>query len=322
MGVRELNLDFSQGVSSPVAHFVLPQAFRQHLGNQFLRVSSPYEDFTKFFGEMASLRIQLPTGLLSILGEFRSQANFTGILLLRNMPIDSVLPESPVDGKHSPLKTTFVSESSLGVTASCLGSIFGYRFEKEGALIHNISPVKAKQKSLSNEGSEADFLFHTEVAFSKDRPDYLMLLGLRQGPYPLVPTRVARAVDALDLLSKSDIKALSESRFQLFAPESFAKSETTGPVAVLGGDVDSPRLRLNLNHMLATDSRAEVALSHLAEALEQTEYQISLEPGDLLILDNHKVVHGRLPFHAAFNGQDRWLQRAYLRETSHAYDQF
>jgi hypothetical protein len=39
---------------------------------------------------------------------------------------------------------------------------------------------------------------------------------------------------------------------------------------------------------------------------------VVLEAGDLLVLDNTLVVHGRSPFPARFDGTDRWLQRAFV----------
>ncbi|HRE02697.1 MAG TPA: TauD/TfdA family dioxygenase, partial [Ilumatobacteraceae bacterium] len=39
---------------------------------------------------------------------------------------------------------------------------------------------------------------------------------------------------------------------------------------------------------------------------------VLLEPGDLLIVDNSMVVHGRSPFTPRFDGTDRWLQRAFV----------
>jgi alpha-ketoglutarate-dependent taurine dioxygenase len=37
-----------------------------------------------------------------------------------------------------------------------------------------------------------------------------------------------------------------------------------------------------------------------------------LEPGDLLVVDNHRCIHGRTPFAARHDGSDRWLQRSFV----------
>jgi hypothetical protein len=38
-----------------------------------------------------------------------------------------------------------------------------------------------------------------------------------------------------------------------------------------------------------------------------------LRPGEVLVVDNDVVVHGRVPFRARFDGTDRWLKRASVR---------
>ncbi|TBO54789.1 oxygenase, partial [Streptomyces kasugaensis] len=40
---------------------------------------------------------------------------------------------------------------------------------------------------------------------------------------------------------------------------------------------------------------------------------VSLRPGEVLIVDNDLVVHGRVPFRARYDGTDRWLKRASVR---------
>jgi alpha-ketoglutarate-dependent taurine dioxygenase len=34
-----------------------------------------------------------------------------------------------------------------------------------------------------------------------------------------------------------------------------------------------------------------------------------LEPGDFVFIDNYRAVHGRKPFKARYDGNDRWLKR-------------
>jgi alpha-ketoglutarate-dependent taurine dioxygenase len=55
-------------------------------------------------------------------------------------------------------------------------------------------------------------------------------------------------------------------------------------------------------------------LQILGETLSAHHSSVVLEPGDLLVIDNDIVVHGRSPFVARFDGTDRWLQRAFVVE--------
>ena len=60
-----------------------------------------------------------------------------------------------------------------------------------------------------------------------------------------------------------------------------------------------------------TIDRAEArnALDALLRQLRSSQYDVALEPGDLLIIDNYRAVHGRKPFRARYDGRDRWLKR-------------
>ena len=67
--------------------------------------------------------------------------------------------------------------------------------------------------------------------------------------------------------------------------------------------------------MRALSADGQLALSSLHNALSAPGVlrENRLRPGDLLIINNRKAVHGRLPFRARFDGKDRWLERAYFR---------
>ena len=64
--------------------------------------------------------------------------------------------------------------------------------------------------------------------------------------------------------------------------------------------------------MVGTDAEAQAALDRLGRAVRAHATAVVLEAGDLLVIDNHRVVHARSPFHARFDGRDRWLQRAFV----------
>ena len=52
--------------------------------------------------------------------------------------------------------------------------------------------------------------------------------------------------------------------------------------------------------------------ARLTRVVHERAIAVVLEAGDLLVLDNHRVVHGRSPFAARFDGADRWVQRAFV----------
>jgi alpha-ketoglutarate-dependent taurine dioxygenase len=66
--------------------------------------------------------------------------------------------------------------------------------------------------------------------------------------------------------------------------------------------------------MIGTDDAADDALRTLSAAVADHAESIVLEPGDLLVVDNHAAVHGRTSFTPRFDGTDRWLQRTFVVE--------
>ena len=60
-----------------------------------------------------------------------------------------------------------------------------------------------------------------------------------------------------------------------------------------------------------TTREAAGAFTALREALLTTMVGTSLGPGDLLVVDNRKAVHGRTGFTPRYDGQDRWLRRCF-----------
>ncbi|MCU1389701.1 MAG: L-lysine 3-hydroxylase, partial [Ilumatobacteraceae bacterium] len=81
-----------------------------------------------------------------------------------------------------------------------------------------------------------------------------------------------------------------------------------------------PRMVFDQDLMVGIDEEAEDALSDLGFALGHHHTSVVLAPGDLLIIDNSMVVHGRSPFAARFDGTDRWLQRAFVVDDLSASD--
>jgi hypothetical protein len=88
-------------------------------------------------------------------------------------------------------------------------------------------------------------------------------------------------------------------------------NQTPLPIAVLFGDRKAPYLRLDPFFMetAAEDSMAWRALAAVVASIGASMQEVVLEAGDILMIDNYKVVHGRQPFKANYDGRDRWLKR-------------
>jgi L-asparagine oxygenase len=60
------------------------------------------------------------------------------------------------------------------------------------------------------------------------------------------------------------------------------------------------------------DEDPQRALDLLGETAAQVQTVLRLEPGDLLVIDNNRAVHGRTRFTPRYDGLDRWLLRSFI----------
>jgi L-asparagine oxygenase len=83
-----------------------------------------------------------------------------------------------------------------------------------------------------------------------------------------------------------------------------------GPeLPILYGDPYDPLMRVDVELMRPIGNGPREAMKRLVEALEQTRRAVRLQPGEILIVDNRRTVHGRDPFTPSYDGNDRWMVR-------------
>jgi L-asparagine oxygenase len=263
--------------------------------------------------EVASRRSCLPPRLARVLVDFDQRPGPTGAMLIRGLPIDDELPHTPRDGRPSPSKTGRMSESLLVLVAGVLGSVIGYREEKEGMLIHDVCPQPGREERQENSGS-IYFDVHTENAFHPFRPDHVLLLCLREDVGGSARTLVASARSVCPLLSRRDIELLREPWFRHRMPTSFQTGDDSTyslPRPVLTGSDDDPQMCVDAFNTVAMNDDARAALERLVSALKSELTGWALATGDLLVVDNRRAVHARTGFVPRYDGFDRWLQRAF-----------
>jgi L-asparagine oxygenase len=255
----------------------------------------------------------LPPGLVAQFTAFRTSPPPSGCLLIRGLPVGDLPPTPP-----TPTTATDKSDATerrLLMFASLLGEPVGYLPEHGGDVVQNIVPVQASAGSQTSTSSAVDLMFHTEAAFHPHRPRYLLLFCLRGDPH--ARTSVASIQVALPHLDPYVVDVLFEPRFRCAVDESYlhGRANVFGPpMAILSGDRANPRMVFDQDLMVGIDEIADEALMLLGAALSEQHDTVTLASGDLLVIDNDMVVHGRSPFEARFDGTDRWLQRAFVVE--------
>lgn len=282
----------------------------------------------------AVLAHELPRDLREALVEFRLYEP-SGALLLSGIEVDDdrigPTPEHwcPTTDAVSP---TLREEIIFSLLAQLLGDPFGYATLHNGLLVHNIIPIRAYQNEQIAFGSAKELDWHTEEAFHPHRSAYTSLMCLRNpndAPttyYDVADLEIGerdRAVlrrpsfatrpSGSHSAERNEFEALVPVAEQERAARSFAEIEqlhTTPAVQpVLFGDDDSPYICVDPDCMTALDEEADAALQRLIAEVNRKIQDVALAPGDVLFIDNFRAIHGRKPFAARFDGNDRWLKR-------------
>jgi L-asparagine oxygenase len=311
---------------------MVPDPERREMERAFSGCGPVDDDPEPFLAAVFSEIGCLPAEVIRSLLQFRADPAAPGMLLIEGMPVDADLPPTPTSFNGHRPKETYVSEASVLMIALLLGEPVAYADEKDGVLVQNVFPIEAEKHAPSNESSDTDLGFHTELSFSRKQPDlplhlmspdFLLLLGLRAAPLADAVTTLADAREFCKLLSHRALATLRQPLFQLRAPYSFTHLNGTdrpwsSAVPLLHGTVETPTVAFDLAcgvRGIAPD--AQEALEELRHAVSTPEVQshIRLGAGDLLVINNRRCAHARSRFHARFDGTDRWLQRVYVRRS-------
>jgi L-asparagine oxygenase len=249
---------------------------------------------------------------------FRRFGSDSGGLLIRGMPIGEV-PATPTRADR-PVGIGLPEAATMSVLVAALGEQYGFKPDRDGQIVQDVLPVPGEERIQSSISSDVRLKDHTEMAFSEFRPDFVVLSCLRPDHDRIAGTTLASGRQALALLDPGTAEVLRQRRFKTAVDESFLRSSGysepiwIGPIAVLGGEKMRPWLRADFAETRAMDDDeiAEMAILALREAAASVAITVLLEPGDVLVVDNHRAFHGRTPFQARGDGSDRWLLRAYL----------
>ena len=306
---------------------VLADEIRDALGSALVPFPDPAGDIDRSLIQLHVVFSRLPFGQLQQLLDFGRHSDTPGVMAVRNLPTDPLLPPTPLDGGPSREKETFVAEAVLLGLSQLLGEPVGFNTEKDGRLIHDVVPVSAGATTQTNQSSGVFLNFHNDIVhddtgrYDVSNPDFLVLNCLRQDVAAEAVTYYADARDILRALRPQAVQALSAPLFRLNAPGSYVRDVANGvdvlsaPAQVISGPADSPEIAVSANGVRGLTPEAEQALDDLQSACREVAHQVRLVPGSALLINNRKGLHARSQFGARHDGRDRWLQRTYLRRS-------
>ncbi len=256
--------------------------------------SSSYEQFIKNCSLEAHC---LPLNIREQLYNFKTNGNQDGYLLFEGLPANK-------------------SEYCLTIYGSLLGEPYSYVQEGDGKLYHDITPFKTHENDISSKSSLVTLDFHTELVFHHFIPDYLLLFCIRGDRNREAKTYVSSIRSCYEEIPPETRQILRKPIYFTGIDHSFGNLDTIAgngkPVPILYGDPMDPFLNFDPDMMECDLEEGHEAISTLKEILYHHKATLILEPGELLMIDNKRAVHGRTSFRPFYDGRDRFLKRLFI----------
>jgi L-asparagine oxygenase len=280
------------------------------LSNQFTENENPSKYPESFCQKSRECSLKIPE---RILNHF-SQIYENGYILFRGIPIEYLGETPKKNTEHLGEKNRLAKIQ--GILLHVLGEMIAYEAEGDGHLFQDVVPVKKMESLQTSVGSNIELEIHTEQAFSELRPDFLSLACIRGDPEAFTYILPVSRIVENDKDSENSIlwqplwKTGVDLSFKLKGQE-FLKGDIRGPLAILNGSFENPELIFDEDLMTGITGEAHAKISEIVNIYYKYRIAYCLQPGEILLIDNRKVVHGRSPFSPNYNGKDRFLVRAF-----------
>jgi Fe(II)/alpha-ketoglutarate-dependent arginine beta-hydroxylase len=280
---------------------------------------------------------RLPSRIYRELNQFKYKPGPRARLLIDGLPInDAALGPTPAKWGGEDTVSRCLDQCLVACLYSAvLGDLFAWSTQQDGKVIHDVFPIRKDENEQLGTGSLQDISWHIEDAFHEFRGDYCAFFCLRNPDN--VPTTVGTpdfsqlTDDELDelftpqFLIKPDNSHLpqheSESRrlarieqqsevIEHSYQQMVLRRSEPESIAVLFGNRSEPFIRID-PYFMSTPSQAKAAaaLAKLIQLIEDAIEDAVLQPGEIMLMDNYRMVHGRRKFKPRYDGTDRWFKR-------------
>ncbi|MFE9764501.1 TauD/TfdA family dioxygenase [Streptomyces sp. NPDC005808] len=238
-----------------------------------------------------------------------------GLFVLRGLPVDDAAI-GPTPGHWSTAADAgAVYDVVLLLLSTVMGTPIAWEGQQDGRFVHNIVPSPGHEEEQTGASSSVLLSPHTEDAFHPGRA-HLLILGCLRNPDSVATT--AAGIRQAEL-SDEDVELLSRPVLPILPDDAYEEAQgyQGEPPAVPTLWESEEGLTLRFDPAYTPLDRApedhRAAYARLADELARVSVAVSLNPGEVLVVDNDLVVHGRVPFKARYDGTDRWLKRSSVR---------
>ncbi|MFI9235610.1 TauD/TfdA family dioxygenase [Streptomyces sp. NPDC053079] len=264
---------------------------------------------------LAGCRDTLPARLSDALAGARSRQGCPVTVVRRPRPAEDI-GATPPHWRLRGRTATAVHDLWLALVAVQVGDPVCWQTLQDGRLFNDVLPIEGQERAQTGHSSVNDLAFHVEDAFDDDRCDMLALMCLRNRERTATTVATTSRID----VGTEEYEPLYRPRFAIRPDPEHLKAGAAGdlpPVwrpVVFGDSRSQPYLRVDPTYTTTApgDEMAERAFARLCRQLERALVRVRLRPGDLMLIDNYRAVHGREPFRPRYDGTDRWLRKLTL----------
>ncbi|MEW2484663.1 TauD/TfdA family dioxygenase [Streptomyces sp. NPDC048411] len=238
-----------------------------------------------------------------------------GLFVLRGLHLDDT-ELGPTPGHWSSVGDAGALWDVILLLVSTLtGTPIAWDGQQGGRFVHNIVPSPGHESEQTGSSSDVLLTPHTEDAFHPGRAHLLLLCCMRN--HDNIATTAASI--RRTALTQADVEQLKRPVVPILPDDAYEDAQQfagrPAPVPTLFDTSEGLTMRFDPAYTPLEEAEVEwhEAYRRLEGELGRVSVAVSLEPGDVLVVDNDIVVHGRVPFTARYDGTDRWLKRASVR---------
>jgi Fe(II)/alpha-ketoglutarate-dependent arginine beta-hydroxylase len=277
-------------------------------------------DDPALLGDVGPAARQVPRRLREEIAAYMDRPTSDLALIGNHLVGDAELGTTPVQWKSPESSAASLEYEMIAMLyGSVLGSVFGWATQQQGHIVNDIVPMQSMADQQVGASSSIELAWHTEDAFHPGRADFICLFCLRNPTG--APTTVATLTDVqkanggLPAALFTPCVHIPADDAQQAGADEMGVDEWTGPalgaVPILVETETGCEMRVDPAYMFVAGDDEDVydAVTAFCRAIDDQITDVVLRPGDMLILDNRRAVHGRRPFKPTYSGRDRWLKR-------------
>ncbi|RED44845.1 TauD/TfdA family dioxygenase [Aestuariispira insulae] len=283
------------------------------------------------FAEECAIHAQeLPIGLRRFLYHFKTLQLRKGTALIRGYQMqDHRIGDTPSHW-DMPWENPKVLREEIYqcLITALVGDIFGWVTQENGRFMRHIVPIKKDAYEQLGAGSAVDLVWHNEEAFHERRATFLSLLCYRNeeqartitcsiDDFELDPSQenLLRQKRFVIQPDKAHLPEQNDSQHWQLSDEQFSliKSHMENPpvIPAIYGPAWERFIQVDQAFMEVVDNdpATKAAIDGLYEKFDRHKAEIVMQPGDLVIIDNDKAVHGRSKYKPNYGPRQRWIRR-------------